>query len=495
MKNRITYPTILILLALIFTSCGDDFLDQPPKASLTAGSFPTSESDAILATNAIYNSLRAWQINTGGFPLLDMMADDAVKGSNPSDGNAIKVYDNFQYTALEGSTERWYKTLYQAVRRANLVITEVPLIDMDETLKDRLIGEARFLRAYFYGQLVRGFGAVPLVTEVDPPLGLSRTDGEQIFMNLIVPDLEFAAQVLPEKSDYPDSELGRATRGAAKALLARLYLYYGDFTNVEKYTMEVINSGQYDLEPTFDRAFSYQYENGIESVFEVSAKPLNTGEGGNQYGNTQGIRGTPNRGWGFCRPAYGFIEELQDLQDPRLDHTVIFLGEVLAGVPTVGDASTPDTIYENGSIKEIECYNQKVWYPGTTSELSFGTNRRIIRYADVMLMAAEALNENGKSEQARQLLNEIRTRAREGNAGILPNVETTNQATLRDAIWKERKHELAIEGLRFWDLVRTDRAEAILGPLGFVKGKNELFPIPQSEIDISEGTITQNPGY
>jgi hypothetical protein len=366
---------------------------------------------------------------------------------------------------------------------------------MNIAMQERLLGEARFLRAYFYSLLVRGFGAVPLVTEVDPALGLSRTDAQQIFTELIVPDLEFAAQVLPEKSDYPDSDLGRATRGAAKALLARLYLFYGDFTNVEKYTLEIINSGQYDLEPSFDQAFSYQYENGIESVFEVSAKPLNTAEGGNQYGNTQGIRGTPNRGWGFCRPAYVFIEELQDEQDPRLDHTVIFLGEVLEGVLTAGDASTPDTIYENGKIVEIECYNQKVWYPGTTTELSFGHNRRIIRYADVLLMAAEALNENGKSDQARQLLNEIRSRAREGNASILPDVTTTNQAELRMAIWKERKHELAIEGLRFWDLVRTDRAESILGPLGFVKGKNELFPIPQSEIDISEGSITQNPGY
>ncbi len=152
MKNIRLYLSILAFFLLV--SCSDDFLDQPPRAALTAGSFPTTSEDALLATNAIYNILRTWQINTGGFPLLDMMADDAVKGSNPGDGTVIKVYDEFEHTATEGSTESWYKTLYQAIRRANLVILEVPNIDMDASLRDRLVAEARFLRAYFFSFLL-----------------------------------------------------------------------------------------------------------------------------------------------------------------------------------------------------------------------------------------------------------------------------------------------------------------------------------------------------
>ena len=123
MKYLKIYPLVIAFLALV--ACSEDFLDQPPRAALTLGSFPQTPEDAILATNAIYNSLRIWQINTGGFPLLDMMADDATKGSNPGDGTAIRVYESFEHTATEGSVERWYKTLYLSIRRANLVITEV----------------------------------------------------------------------------------------------------------------------------------------------------------------------------------------------------------------------------------------------------------------------------------------------------------------------------------------------------------------------------------
>ena len=144
---------------------------------------------------------------------------------------------------------------------------------------------------------------------------------------------------------------------------------------------------------------------------------------------------------------------------------------------------------------EIECYNQKAWFPGTDSKTSFGHNRRIVRYADVILMHAEALNENGKTTEALPFLNSIRARARGNNSNILPDITTTNQAEVREAILAERKYELALEGLRFWDLVRTNNAEEVLGPLGFIRGKNELFPIPQSEIDISQGRITQNPMY
>jgi hypothetical protein len=486
---------IILIITLAFGACGDSFLEQPPRSALTVGTFPETAEDAILATNATYNSLRSWQINTGGFPLLDMMADDAVKGSNPGDGTAIAVYDKFEHTATEGSVERWYKTLYEAIRRTNLVITEVPGIDMDAALRDRLVGEARFLRAYYYSVLVRGFGDVPKVTEIDPPLDLGRAPVSEILSELVYPDLEYAISVLPEKSQYAPEDLGRATRGSARGLLARIKLFYGDFGAVEQLTRDIITSGEYSLVDDFAQIFVSTNEQNEEAVFEISALPDWFENGGNQYGNTQGVRGTPNKGWGFCRPAYSLIEEYQANNDPREEASILFLGELIDGITITGDGTTPDTTYQNGQIVEIECYNQKVWMPGTDSRESFGHNRRIIRYADVLLMHAEALNENGKSGDALPFLNQIRERARGANPNILPDVTTTDKNALRDAILQERKYELALEGVRFWDLVRTGKAEEVLGPLGFIKGKNELFPIPQSEIDISQGRITQNKGY
>jgi hypothetical protein len=175
---------------------------------------------------------------------------------------------------------------------------------------------------------------------------------------------------------------------------------------------------------------------------------------------------------------------------------VIYLGETLDGITILGDGPTPDeTRDDNDELIEIECYNQKVWTPGVTVPPSFGHNRRILRYADVLLIAAEALNENGNSGDALKYLNNVRERARGGNIAILPDIAETNKDVLRDIILEERRHELALEGHRFWDLVRTGKAESVLGPLGFVAGKNELLPVPQNEIDLTQKTITQNPGW
>ncbi|MFT6020278.1 MAG: hypothetical protein ACI8WW_001053 [Oceanospirillaceae bacterium] len=486
---------IFSLILLLAFSCSDDFLEQPPRSALTVGSFPAIEEDAILAVNGAYNILREWQLATGGYPILDIMSDDAVKGSNPGDGFEIGVYENFAHTASEGSIERYYKTVYEGIRRTNLVINEVPKINMDAALRDRFIAEARFLRGYHYSVLIRSFGAVPKVTEIDPPLDLGRTAVDEILSDLVYPDLEAAAAILPEKSEYAPEDLGRATRGAALGLLTRVKLFYGDFAAVETLTRDIIESEEYELMADFAEVFPGANEHNTESVFEIAARPNIFEEGGNQYGNTLGVRGTPNKGWGFGRPAYAWIKNMEDRNDPRLEPSVLFLNEVIDGTTISGESATPDTIYDNGQILEIEVYNQKVWFPGTETLTSFGHNRRIVRYSDVLLMHAEALNENGKTGEALLFLNRVRERARGENEDVLPDVTTTDQAAVRDAILNERYYELAFENRRFWDLVRTGRAEAILSPRGFIAGKNELLPIPQSEVDISQGRIDQNTGY
>ena len=492
--NKI-YNILAVIILVAMSSCSDGFLNQPPRGSLTAGAFPINASDAELATNASYNSLRDWQLATGGFPILDIMSDQATKGSAPGDGIAIGVYDQFAHTALEGSLERYYKTLYESIRRANLVITRIPEIDMDAARKDQLLAEARFLRAYYYGLGIRSFGALPLVIEVDPPLNLSRTAPEIIMDDIIIPDLEFAISILPEKSEQALEDRTRATKGSARGLLARLYLYQNNTVEAERYLLDLVESQEYELVDQYSAIFPAENEHNTESVFEISALPFNTGLGGNQYANTQAVRGSPNLGWGFCRPAYSWISTMQDSNDPRLEPSVIFLGELIGGSLINGDSSTPDTIYNGSQIEEIECYNQKVWHSGSDPEAAFGHNRRIIRYADVLLMTAEVLTRNNKPAMALDYLNSVRRRAAGSTPEVLPDITTTDQAELLQIIMDERNRELALEGQRFWDLVRTDRAEELLGPLGFIKGKNEFLPIPQSEIDISEGRIIQNSGY
>ncbi len=490
--KKLIYISILFLTIV---SC-EDFLNRPPQGELTQSSFPTSGDDALLATNAIYNTLRNTSYNFGLFPILDIMSDDAHKGSNPDDAAAgVGPYDSFEHISTEWSLHAWWSALYLGVKRANVVLEKVPAIEMDETLKNRYLGEASFLRALFYFDLVRAWGDVPIVTAIDANLEAGRDPAIEVYA-LIISDLKFAIDNLPEKTEYTGSNIGRASRGAAKGLLAKVYLFTHDFPNAEKYALEVINSGLYDLESNFENANSVLGENGVESVFEVCAIGEEGLEnGGNQYANVQGVRGTPNRGWGFNRPSLDLMNSFET-DDPRKDATVIFLGEVLDGVTIMGDGQTPnETKDETGKVIEIECYNQKVWTPGQTVPPQFAHNRRLLRYADVLLIAAEALNENSKSTDALLYLNEVRERARAGNAAILPNITNTNKEQLRDLIMNERRHELAMESHRLWDLIRTGKAETVLAPLGFQKNKHELLPIPQAEIDLTGNKWTNNPGW
>lgn len=488
------YWIYLSFLPVFFLSSCSDFLEVNPQGQVTQEVFPTTGSDALLATNASYATLRDWHFHSGGFPILDIMSDDAMKGSNPNDGlNTIGPYNTFSITTTQDGLDRWWSALYQGIKRTNVVIEKVPEINMDETLKQRYIAEARFLRGLYYFDLVRAWGGVPIVTSTNPPLELARASKEDVYQ-LIEEDLLFASETLPAKGSYGANDLGRASNGAAKALLAKMYLFENDFVNAEKFALEVIQSGEYNLEPNFADANGKNGEHGIESVFEIGAME-NESALGDQYANTQGVRGTPNRGWGFNRPSLDLRYSFEE-GDPRLDATIIDLGEELDGILILGDGTTPDETYdEDGNLIEVECYNQKVWIPGTSTDTQFGHNRRLIRFADVLLMAAEALNENGKPGEALIHLNRVRARARQGVPDILPDISETGQAELRELILEERRHELALEGHRFWDLVRTGKAVQVLGPRGFVSGQHELLPIPQNEIDISQGTLSQNPNW
>ncbi len=487
---RILYITVFLAA---FMGCGD-FLNVNPQNELTQEAFPITQEDALQATNAVYSTLREWNYHSGGFPILDFMSDDASKGSNPDDGvNTLGPYEDFTHTPTQDGLDRWWNALYQGIRHANVVLEKVPPIEINPELKNRFLGEASFLRALYYFDLVRAFGGVPLVTTVEPDLEVPRSSAGEIY-TLIEEDLIFAIDNLPLKSSYGSNDIGRAAMGAAQALLAKVFLFQQDFVNAEKYALDVIASGEYDLEQNFINANSQNGEHGVESVFEVGAVAT-AGAGGNQYANTQGVRGTPNRGWGFNRPSIDLREAFEN-NDPRREGTIIELGDVIDGIEILGDSSTPDvTTDENGNVIEIESYNRKVWIPGLTTDTQFGHNRRLIRYSDVLLMAAETLNENNKPAEALTHLNRVRERARHGDETILPDITVMERGALRNIIIEERRVELALEGHRFWDLTRTGKAPEVLGPAGFIPGKHELLPIPQSEIDLSQGSLTQNENW
>ena len=489
---------LLICVFFLISGC-TDFLKIDPQGAMTQTSFPTTASDALQSTNAVYTAVRDWYYNSGGYPILDIMSDDAYKGSNTNDQlSTIGVYDNFTFNTTGDGLDRWWATMYQGIKWANVVIEKVPLVSMDSTLRNRYLGEARFLRGLFYFDLVRAWGGVPEVTTSIPPLHLAKSTSAQIY-SLIISDLLYAETHLTKKSQLASSDQGRATIGAAEALLAKVYLFQNDFPNAEIYALKVIQSGEYSLEPQFVDANGVKGNNGVESIFEVGALNVEDFNGGGaQYANTQGVRGSPNRGWGFNRPSVELRRSFEP-GDPRLKGTIIDLGDIIDGVYIKGDPDPANdpvvTLNSVGDTVNIQCYNRKVWTPGNDTPTQWGHHRRLIRYADVLLIAAEALNENGKPAEAFVYLNLVRKRARGGNSLVLPDVTVTDKNQLRDKIFLERRHELALEGNRFWDLVRTGRASTVLGPYGFIPGKHEVLPIHQSEIDISQGSLTQNPGY
>lgn len=488
MKKLPLYISTGVLL--ILTSCSG-FLDKKPLGQLTSDNFFQTEEHAIWATNAIYNHLRSWEVHVFSYiGLTDIISDDADKGSTPTDGNFLLEIDDFSFDPGNIAFSTVWRGYYQGVYRANLAIQEIPNIeDIEPSTAARLIGEAKFLRAYFYFNLVRWFGDIPLITKpLDPDeYKQERISATEVY-DLIISDLTEAINVLPARSAQPLEDQGRATRGSAQSMLAKVYLTLGQYQDAEPLLLEVINSADYALLDNYGSVFMPEGENSAESIFEVFTVALETGGGGSQYNEVQGVRGTPNLGWGFNRPSDDLTASYEP-GDPRREATILYVGEVLP------DGS--DVVQDNPNIFN-ERYNQKAWVPEHPGGNGNGPgNIRIIRYADILLMAAEVLNENGKPTEALQYLNQVRARARRNNPFILQDITETTQSALRQLIWKERRSELAMEQGRWFDLLRQNRVIEVMQAAGksAESSKHELFPIPQTEIDLSGGQLKQNTGY
>lgn len=476
-----------LCVSLTFQSCKKSFLNVDPAGNVAATQFWKTEADATQAVNAMYANLHEWS-NIAFAPIAveSMGSDDVNKGSTAADASYMTNFRNFSVNSGEGQVESFWDGEYQTINFANQILDNVPGIDMTATLKTRYLAEAKFIRAYAYFRLVRAFGDVPLRLHVpkQSEFNIPRTPKAQVWA-AIEADLTDAAGVLP--TSYDATNVGRITKGAALALHAKVAMYQKKWADVVDYTNQVMGLG-YSLFPDYEQQFRTTHENNSESIFEIQCAivPNNPDASNSQYSQVQGVDGVTGGGWGFNVPSAD-LAAAYEAGDTRRDGTILFRGETTPEgdvIPTGGNSPM---------------YNQKSYVPYSLFVSGYNEgaqqNIRVIRYADVLLMNAEANNELGNPGAALPSLELVRARARGGNPAVLPEVTTTDQVELRAAIYKERRVELALEFDRYFDVIRQGRAKAVFGVRGWKEGKNEVWPIPQNEIDLSGGVLTQNPGY
>lgn len=489
------FTAALTAVSLLAASCSDDFLDRKPYGSTTSEDLGFSESELYLGlVYDTYSHLRSYDLSALPFvSVTNVTSDDADKGSTPSDAPDVGQLDNFTFNASNGLIAGWYKSNFTGITKANEALSFLETAVQNDSIT-LMQAESRFMRGLFYFNLARSFGGMPIV---DHKLGQNekapaRSSLAQTY-EFIKSDLEYAIGLLPGKQEAGSKWYGRGTRGAAKAYLAKAYLYQKNWGEAYRLTSEIIASGEYNLNTPYDKIFTEDQENGSESVFETQCQQniLYNQSIGSQYAEVQGVRGVLNLGWGFNVPSQSLLDTYE-AGDPREQATVIFRGlEIEPGVVVPADADNPTynkKVYPwlNERNKPNRDFANGFWQKGSWIDV------RLMRYADVVLMNAEAALENNNISEALAKLEMVRARARGNNPTILPKITTTDPAELRAAIRHERRVELAMEGERYFDLVRWGEAATALGSK-WVTGKNELFPIPQSEIDLSGGTLVQNP--
>jgi len=501
MKNSINSTVksflALAIFAMAAVGCSSDFLNTTPVGRDLEVNYYQTQEQAFEALVSVYDVLQ-WN-DQYGFSmyhfLMTVASDDTYAGgSDASDQPSWVATDNFSWTPNLGPQSGFWRKNYKGIYRANLYLEKIDDIDdASEAFKIRTKAEVRFLRAKFYFDLVRSFGNVPLITNtLDPSEYYTISQDEpSVIYTFIENELELAIADLPVS--VPSVEIGRVTKGAAQAMLARAFLFMDDDTkmaDVATLCEEVINSGEYSLDPDYGNIFTKAGEWGPESVFEITHSEISTSDWGRWgSGHTEGNVGVQfcgmrdyngpdySPGWGFC-PITEDLEAFME-NDPRYQHTIIDADNLAGAEYTPGYQNTGFFMKKYAPVTSN-------FPPDGEPALNWGNNIREIRYSDVLLMAAEGLVRSGGSEgTARSYLNQVRSRVN------LPSIGLSG-ADLLEAIYDERRMELATEGHRYFDLIRTGKAASVLA--GWTDDKKYL-PIPQNELDASNGALTQNPGY
>lgn len=488
----------LLSVVMLVVSCSDDFLERYPKGRWHHANYSSDDSldISILVESKLgqsYAVLRSFWFTWAGLAMHNYTTPDVEKGSTPSDGSNVAPFKSMSYTPALEAIKMYYTECYNSIYFANEAL--ILANSMNDTIakKNRLMAESLFMRSIMYYRLAQAFGGVPYVDKV-----LSQTDKtparstrEEIWSH-IERDLKWAISNLPSRVQL-NAENGsrRISQNAARALLAKVYMYQKKWSDAVAQTSLIISSGDNDLSTPFTEIFTEAKEFGPESVFEVYCERRPTEQIttiGSQHFQVQGFRGVPNLGWGFNAPSQVLIAAFEP-GDPRKKASVIQDGDTLDGRKVKADAAS----YKFFNKKAYVLKAERDLYGRASDPQGYWSNIRIIRYADVLLMHAEASLEAGNITEALDKLEMVRARARDGNTTVLPKITTTNTEELRQKIRFERRIELAMEWERFFDLVRWGEAKDLI--TGFVAGKHELFPIPQSEIDKSEGVVVQNPNY
>jgi len=508
-KSKILWS--LAGLAMIAAACGEDFVTVEPKGSFFEENYYANEEQAFSGLVAVYDVLRK---NSGGFEnmitMLNAGSDDFFAGGgSSSDGNGIHGFDNFTINELT-VPRSYFGDFYAGIARANILITKLPETNMDEAKKARFLAEARTLRAFYYFELVNLFGNIPLITA--PVATADAYNIEQSTPEEVYAFIE--SELLASINDLPQTitaniELGRLSQGAAKSILGKAYLYQDKWAEAAAQFADVngtpgtTSAYGYSLVSDFASLWSINNKFNSESILEVSHTNLSNAGwgnwgGGNDEGNSVnqmvGPRGlnfaaghtipTYVSGWSFNPVTLDLRNAL--LGDPRYEATIFDAPALLAAgeleatpdLPKGYDDADQDTGY---FLKKFMPITSETSTGGGNAELNYRQNSYYIRLADTYLMEAEALMHTGNAGRAQQLLTAVRARV---GLGAVP-------VTL-EAIYNERRLELAGEGHRFFDLVRTGRTD-VLVPYGFVKGKNEILPLPFQ--DISNTLLEQNPFY
>ncbi len=487
----------VVCLLLVISGCKQNFLDRQPLGRYIDEDIPAGSFDSkIFAT---YSLLRANGFNHHLFlGIENFRSDEAVKGSSASDGAAQGLmYDEFQYDKSNGGIQEYWTSHYALIISANSIISDIDSLKLTDanTLANK--AEARFLRAFTYFHMVRAFGPIPKIdfkiydaAQVNKP----KAPVGEIF-NLIDADLQDAIANLPVA--WESKFVGRITKGAALTLQAQTLMWRKNWAAALTSCKSVIGLGQYALVSDYGRQFRNEGENGPESIFEIQAFYTPTQNLGIIYTNVQGVRGAGqwDLGWGWNVPTQKLVDEYET-GDRRRIATILYSGQVdplygenVPPVPTIAQPYWNKKVYTNPADRLAKNNRFGPWM-----------NHRILRYADVLLMAAEAANEIGGTQNTTDALGwleMIRGRARGSDNAVLPKVTSTDQATIRTAIIHERFVELAMEEYRFWDLVRWGIDVTVLpasGSPGY-QAKHRLLPIPQNEVDKSGGVLVQNPDY
>ncbi|MGC1516671.1 MAG: RagB/SusD family nutrient uptake outer membrane protein [Maribacter sp.] len=498
MKNYMNIDTLKIgiaiaLMSLTIIACTDDFVEVDAFDETTENFFNTEQDyqDALIAA---YDLLQASYLNV----MLGEIASDntLAGGESATDTPGIQEIDDMIHTPVNAQLRSIWSWMFAGVNRANYVLEFKDKIDF--TGKEVVIAESTFLRAYYYFELVKWFGDVPLSVDQRLLFGdqdvVARTPRAEVYAQ-IEQDLIFAVSTLP----VTQTETGRATKGAAQALLGKVYLFQNKFDEAAVVLEDLIGSGSYDLLMDYTTMFENNNENNVESVFEVQYTDIE-GAGfdclqcseGNVAVGFNGIRNYSGplfeSGFSFNIPTQEAFDAFE-AGDARRDTAIL---DIEAFAAANADFNNGAGVSYVEGFEHTGYYNRK--YIARQGDLNTGdanltnpNNYRAIRFADVLLMAAEALNRGGISDsRAQTYLNRVRTRA------TLDDVTATGDA-LTAAIYQERRVELVGEGHRFFDLVRTGRAATEID--GFQAGKHELFPIPSIEIELAGNRWSQNPGY